>query len=290
MFIVSLVVCILLNVITVQPIYGADDSVHNLTKKGQAEFNSRIDTNTPIYSDSFTHNKNATTQNDTKSVGNASSGGHNRSVTKTSVDLAPPSVSGSSSTNSSSNVKINPAKNSNTNANASATPVQNAAFFPLDPSVVKKLTESNQKPAAAVSSTTTSTTLSANATTTKTTTTTTTTSKPTTTTTSAPKKPLITYAVEDIPGLLKAAESQPQQGYPIEEAGNYGPLSLQSSETITYPSDKSNQPNFIMTMIGIIVVIPLIIVVSNCAVRKVRDIWSKRKYRRMNYLIEDMYN
>lgn len=309
MFIVSLVVCILLNVITVQPILGADDDQHKLIKKDQAEYNSQIAANGPIYSDSYTPKNNATASNDaTKSVGNTTtgnvdkakiSGSHNRGIANTSIEQAPPSVSSNSNTNNTSNVKNSPqssniVKTSNPNANlSSATSIDNAAVISLNEKAVKKLNESMQKPAIVATTTKTSANSSTIKVITTTAKTTTTILKSSLSTTSAPKKPLITSAVEDIPGLLsKAAETQTplsNEVAPIEETGNYGPLSLQSSETITYPTDKSS-PNFVMTMIGIIVVIPFVIVVSNCARLKIRDYWSKRKYRRMNYLIEDMYN
>lgn len=139
----------------------------------------------------------------------------------------------------------------------------------------------------------------ATATSTTTTTTTTTTIKPsttattkaTTTTTKAPKKkPLVTLSVEDVPGLLKAAEAQSQSQSAKEpriDEVNEVPLSLQSSESF---SDKKSSHNFVMLIIGLIVIVPFIVLITNCAVRRVRDAWSKRRYRRMDYLIEDMYN
>lgn len=299
MFIVSLIVCIILNVITVQPIYGADDSLNNSVKKSHAADNSQIE-NSPMFSDSITPKRNATAQSDTKSIGNFSketagksktSGAHNRGVTKTNE--APSSASSSSSNNDiKSGVQSSDAiQKINASANLPITPNKDVKVFSLEPNALEKLKASLGSKAKSV--TTKASTTSSTTTTTTTTTTTATTSKPTTTTTSAPKKPLITYAVEDVPGLLtNVAEPQPQHSLKDStavEVGNNDPLLLESSETITYPSNKSN-PNFLMAIIGIIVAIPLMIVVTNCAVRKVRDIWSKRKYRRMDYLIEDMYN
>lgn len=111
------------------------------------------------------------------------------------------------------------------------------------------------------------------------------------TTIQPPKKPLVTFSVDDVPGLLKTAEAQPQQtpDIPVEEIRENEPLSLESSETITYSDHKSTQ-NFIMSIVGILVVVPFIVLVTNCAVRRARDYWSKRRYRRMDYLVEDMYN
>lgn len=282
--------------ITVQPINGADDNLNKLTKESHADDISQV------FSDSFTYSKNATAQSETNVD---KSKIHYRGVAKTNVDLAPQpssspssandgSISISSSSSNNNNIK-NSAQSNFTYVNANLSPAKehNAAKLTLSKSALEKLKTLNNsmpKPVLGVTSTISITTTTSS---TSTTTTTTTTSKPTTTTTLVPKKPLITYAVEDIPGLLsKTAEQQPHSSLkesPAEEVGNDGPLSLQSSETITYQSNKSN-PNFVMAMIGIIFVIPIIIVVTNCTVRKVRDVWTKRKYRRMDYLIEDMYN
>lgn len=147
---------------------------------------------------------------------------------------------------------------------------------------------SESKPAQPLATSSSTTSMTS---TTSTTTTTTTTPKPTTT--QAPKKPSITYSVEDVPGLMsKAAEAQPQtpaKESTIEEIRDNEPLSLQSSETITYPDQRSSH-NYIMSIVGVLVIVPLLVLVTNCTVKRARDYWSKRRYRRMDYLIEDMYN
>lgn len=114
--------------------------------------------------------------------------------------------------------------------------------------------------------------------------TTTTTTATTTTTTPAPiKKPTVTFSVEDVPDLLNSARKSV-----LELKGDENePHILQSSESI---SDRGSGHNFLVPVIGMIFIIPFLIIVANCTTRRVRDYWSKRKYRRMDYLIEDMYN
>lgn len=116
-----------------------------------------------------------------------------------------------------------------------------------------------------------------------TTTTTTTTPKPTTP--EVPKKPMITYAVDDVPGLIQTPKSQIPQKEPVAEDVP-DPLLL---ESIKYEEPKTVH-NFLVPMVGVIIIVPLMILLANWAVRRARDHWSKRRYRRMDYLIEDMYN
>lgn len=300
---ISLLVCIALSVTTVQPISSATDDTnsHAVVKKSQDI--SKIGVISEGYSDSFIQKKSNATKSGSSSPMDPPKTAVEKpkSLRRGHTDTGtPPSSDDSRSTN---------AKNSSPlTKNVDSAP----KIIHLDPKVSKNVldklsngsgsvtkaanaTSSATVAKATISSTTSTSTTTTTTTTTSTsttTTTTTTTPKPTTTTTTPPpKKPLITFAVDDVPGLMsKAVESHPPvKDLPTEEIGNNEPISLQSSETITYPSYRTNH-NVLMAMIGAIVVIPLIIVVTNCAIRKVRDVWSKRRYRRMDYLIEDMYN
>lgn len=97
-----------------------------------------------------------------------------------------------------------------------------------------------------------------------------------------PKKPTITYSVEDVPGLLSKVIEQQKLNAP----------ELPIAETIReneYNDEKSSHM-FMVPIIGIIVILPFLVIFTNCAVRRIRDYLSKRRYRRMDYLIEDMYN
>lgn len=96
------------------------------------------------------------------------------------------------------------------------------------------------------------------------------------------KKPTITYSVEDVPGLLSKVIEQQKLNVP----------ELPIAETIReneYNNEKSSHI-FMVPMIGMIVILPFLVIFTNCTVRRIRDYLSKRRYRRMDYLIEDMYN
>lgn len=273
--------------IAVQPINGAADvKSHALAQNGQN------DSQSIVFSDSYSKPK----SNQQSSDGPPSNAAkplveksHSRGVSKT--DQVPSNEDHDS--NITANKSITDIK-SDTNVELSLSNQTGSAKSKQETKVVQpavideQSSDSKPKTASVASSTSTTTTTMATSTST---TTTTTTPKPTTTT-PAPKKPLITQSVEDIPGLLsKAAEAHPQLINPLpDDGGSNEPHSLQSSEKITFRDYQLPNHNWLMSIIGIIVVIPLIVVVSNCAVRKVRDIWSKRRYRRMDYLIEDMYN
>lgn len=146
-----------------------------------------------------------------------------------------------------------------------------------NPSVVVETKKSSEN-------STTSTTLSSStSTTTKATTTTTTTVKP------KPKKPTITTSVLDNPAdaqkiqLLKNEPPLP----PLETKVNAsGPK--QSPGIISSNHGSSNR--FIAPMVGAMFAVPLVFVILNYAKRQFREYWSKRRYRRMDYLIDEMYN
>lgn len=291
MLFISLINCLILSVIAVQPIDGAADVKSlALAPTGQN------DSQPIVFSDSYSKPKSNEQPSDGSSSNPAKPSvekSHSRGVSKT--DRVPSNEDHDS--NISGNKSITEIKSENivelSNQTNSAKSNQETKVVQQDPAVDKSSIDSKPKTASAASSTSTTTTTITSSTSTSTTTTTTTTTPKPTTTTPAPKKPLITQSVEDIPGLLsKAAEAHPQLTNPLpaEDGGSNEPHSLQSSEKITYRSYQLPNHNWVMTIVGIIVVIPLIIVVSNCAVRKARDIWSKRRYRRMDYLIEDMYN
>lgn len=112
----------------------------------------------------------------------------------------------------------------------------------------------------------------------------TTTTTTTTTTTPAPKKPTVTFSVEDVPDLLNSARKSSVSEL---KGDDNEPRLLQSSESV---SDRGSGHDFLVPVIGMIFIIPLLIIVANCTASRARDYWSKRKYRRMDYLIEDMYN
>ncbi|XP_059618748.1 uncharacterized protein LOC132263149 [Phlebotomus argentipes] len=122
-----------------------------------------------------------------------------------------------------------------------------------------------------------------------TTTTTSTTVKTTasTTTTPRPKKPSLTVSVQDDPSLLEVpAKSQhPQSGgrLDVEE-----PVAQLSQENIL--ELPVNHRDYIVPIVVLIFAIPMILGLATVVVRRFRDYWLTRHYRRMDYLVDGMYN
>lgn len=300
MFFISFIICIILSVNTVQPINGdasATDVKVQQIKNQQLE--GGYSEGSVVKIDNPTSTANNESVNLAKSLDQTSLGGNttrHRGIKKTDIEQLNTEPESNNTKISTLNSNTNSAID-NSNHSQRSSQVEQKSPVPIVTSNTQTKIENPQikLPPANDANKTTNGTSTSTTTSTTTTTTTTTTKKPTTTTTSAPKKPTITHSVEDDPALLiKAAEakSQPQQPakyLPPDEIRDNEPLSLQSSETISY-SDQKSSHNFVMLIIGVIVLIPLLVLMTNCAVRRVRDYWSKRRYRRMDYLIEDMYN
>lgn len=129
------------------------------------------------------------------------------------------------------------------------------------------------------------------------------TTKTTITTTLTPKKPKITFSVEDQPDLLAKVHGANPPMVASNTTSNGGnssgqiaviaspsvPISLQPSDTISLSSHRDGRA-FIVPMVAIIFIIPLLVILAHFVTRQFRDYWSKRKYRRMDYLIEEMYH
>lgn len=284
MFLITIIVYIILGVSMVRP----TNAVNNLTlsQKPHTDGSNQV----AVISDSFVQKKN----NGSSPVGlqhlllaekssNGTDGKH-RGVTNTGVELAPSIADHINSSFKSSDESLKTSNVNYTNVNTTKKSNQTTVAAKTNPATsnTSLLLPNIANSTISTTKTTTMTTPNITSTTLK-----------STTTTQIPKKPLITFAVDDVPELLSIAESQsplPIKDIQIADAvGNNEPLFLQSSETITYSDQRSNH-NFLVVIFGIIVVIPVVVVITNCAVRKVKDVWSKRRYRRMDYLIEDMYN
>lgn len=93
-------------------------------------------------------------------------------------------------------------------------------------------------------------------------------------------KPNVTVSVEDYPQMMAKFNGAEQPV--VQSSREVDPLLLGQTDHHPYA--------FLFPAIAIIVAVPLLVMFTNCAVRQARDCWSKRKYRRMDYLIEDMYN
>lgn len=201
---------------------------------------------------------------------------HSRSIKNTSNDYAPPVVQ------SPSNETVqttNGADGKETVQNPKATKQENVTKDKkIESTKLPSLNASNINSSSqneSVTNTTAKTVVKPSSTSTTTTTT-------TTTTTPAPKKPTVTFSVEDVPDLLNSAR---KSSIPELKGDDNEPRILQSSESV---SDRGH--DFLVPVIAMIFIIPFMVIIANCTARRVRDFWSKRKYHRMDYLIEDMYN
>lgn len=143
------------------------------------------------------------------------------------------------------------------------------------------------------SKTTTISTTPSTTTTTTTTTTTSTTTTTTTTTTPKPKKPTITYGVEDFPDLDKenpawhnlTQQQTASSKLPLPEAP-YAQPSQEEFNNNTFHGSR----DYILPIVSMIFIIPLVIGVLITTYRRFRDCWSTRHYRRMDFLVDGMYN
>lgn len=320
MFFISFIICIILSVIAVQPI-NADATATQINGQSSEKIYSEagiIDKPPSKPNNVLSVKVESNLAKPLEQTSSNTTEPRHRGIKKT--DDAPSLIKESENSNNTINSTINSNKNAAINK-SNQTTASETANHSLLTGILPSQTASKIEQKSAISQSTQNTqnkiddskintqqpvpmntAKNSKATSTTTTTTTTTTIKPsttstttkattTTTTTKAPKKkPLITLSVEDVPGLLKAAEaqSQSQSGKePRTDEVNEVPMSLQSSESY---SDQKSSHNFVMLIIGLIVIVPFIVLITNCAVRRVRDAWSKRRYRRMDYLIEDMYN
>ncbi|XP_052901208.1 putative protein TPRXL [Anopheles moucheti] len=140
--------------------------------------------------------------------------------------------------------------------------------------------------------------------TTTTTTTTASTTTTTSTTTKPPKKPKITYSIEDEPKLLQAAK--PGYGAPYDPVDSSGrlridePLAQFSQEylpsgfgggAVGGPGEPPNtRREYIVPIVTLIFAIPLLLGLFLLSYRRAKEFWLTRHYRRMDFLIDGMYN
>lgn len=111
----------------------------------------------------------------------------------------------------------------------------------------------------------------------------------TTTTSPEPMKPTATYSVEDDPALKEellqmSKDASSNSNFKNLNSREDGPMTLQIIER----SHDGRQ--YIVPIVGGIFAIPVLVIIGNSLRRRLRDYWSKRKYRRMDFLIEEMYN
>ncbi|KAL5276000.1 hypothetical protein ACFFRR_001680 [Megaselia abdita] len=130
------------------------------------------------------------------------------------------------------------------------------------------------------STSTTQTTSSSTTTTTKSTTTT------RITTTPKPSKPRIVYSDEDQPDIVENEKS-------TEDSAKKTVTNAHDvEEPNVQPSKEQFNPHrdFVVPLVTLIFALPIFLGIAVIGYRKVRDYWSTRHYRRMDFLVDGMYN
>lgn len=140
---------------------------------------------------------------------------------------------------------------------------------------------------------------------TSTSTTTSTTTTTTTTTTPKPKKPKITYSVEDMPNIANVmpdtdSSSSSNNKFPSAEETNKQSVPKFSVDEPEIPHVQPSQEfddgmyrnhrDYIIPIFSIIFAVPIVMALMIVAYRRFRDFWSTRHYRRMDFLVDGMYN
>lgn len=107
------------------------------------------------------------------------------------------------------------------------------------------------------------------------------------------KKPLVTYSVEDDPTLLNVPRVR-QFITPLTPLD----VKAEADDTVYLPpaSDfvldrtQSKRELYIFPLVVLIFLVPMVLGVGIIVLRRVRDYWSTRHYRRMDFLVDGMYN
>lgn len=136
-----------------------------------------------------------------------------------------------------------------------------------------------------------------------TTSTTTTTTTTTTSTTKPPKKPKITYSVDDEPKLVQAAKPgySSAAGSTVSDVNGRlhveEPLAELSKEYIAPAATLLGDPNrnpghreYVIPVVTLIFAIPLLAGLFLLSYRRAKEFWLTRHYRRMDFLVDGMYN
>ncbi|XP_065083418.1 uncharacterized protein LOC135705573 [Ochlerotatus camptorhynchus] len=219
-------------------------------------------------------------------------------ITTSSLTPPPPQV------NSSNSTVVGTAGNATVIAKANSTmtttpPANNTTSSVIPPAAVVP-SSSTTKPTMPTTTPTTSTSTTSTpptTTTTTTSTTSTTTTTTTTTTTKPPKKPKITYSVDDEPKLLQAAKpGYNSAGSSVSDANGRlhveEPLAELSKEYI--PPALMGPPRghreYVVPVVTLIFAIPLLMGLFLLSYRRAKEFWLTRHYRRMDFLVDGMYN
>lgn len=107
------------------------------------------------------------------------------------------------------------------------------------------------------------------------------------------KKPLVTYSVEDDPSLLNVPRvphiipSQTSLDDKVEAANS---AYLPPSSDFVLDRMQSKRELYIFPLVVLIFLVPMVLGIGIIVLRRVRDYWSTRHYRRMDFLVDGMYN
>uniref|UniRef100_A0A182SW33 Uncharacterized protein n=1 Tax=Anopheles maculatus TaxID=74869 RepID=A0A182SW33_9DIPT len=223
---------------------------------------------------------------------------NSETATQSNVTTTTTSVASSASNGGSTIPTISANASSTTASSVKPQPTPTQSIPPSSTNATTTLGTSGTSSSNSTSSTTTTTTSTTPPSTTTTTTTTTTSTTSTTTTTKPPKKPKITYSVEDEPKLLQAAK--PGYGAPYDPVDSSGrlridePLAQFSKEFLGGVGGPGEPPNsrreYIVPIVTLIFAIPLLLGLFLLSYRRAKEFWLTRHYRRMDFLIDGMYN
>ncbi|XP_055844840.1 uncharacterized protein LOC129911157 [Episyrphus balteatus] len=191
-----------------------------------------------------------------------------------------------------------PAAMTTTTTKAPLPIVLNATEVKLHETKASGIVTTTIKPTLVVAQNKTSILVKSPTTTTTTSTTTTTTSTTTSTTTPKPKKPKVTYSIDDMPDLAKVIPSSSSNNkFPSETKSSAPKLSVEEPEIPhVQPSQEfdgglyRNHRDYIIPIVSIIFAVPILMGMVIVAYRRFRDFWSTRHYRRMDFLVDGMYN
>lgn len=107
------------------------------------------------------------------------------------------------------------------------------------------------------------------------------------------KKPLITYSIEDDPSLLNVPRVRqiitPLTPLDTKAEGDNSAY-LPPSSDFVMERMQSKRELYIFPLVVLIFLVPMVLGIGIIVLRRVRDYWSTRHYRRMDFLVDGMYN
>lgn len=107
------------------------------------------------------------------------------------------------------------------------------------------------------------------------------------------KKPLITYSVEEYPAFLIVPRVRqlitPLTPLDVKAEADESAY-LPPSSDFVLDRMQSKRELYIFPLVVLIFLVPMVLGVGIIILRRVRDYWSTRHYRRMDFLVDGMYN